>query len=83
MLKHKTLCLSADAASCLEERLAELRLSTAAQRDSETENEDVTGRSDGRSSDAEEISMSAFESYIRGMVGNVESRSVQVVVAEH
>lgn len=62
----------ADAASCLEERLAELHLSTSPQRDSEMENEeDATSLSDARSSEAEGISVSAFESYIRGMVGNV------------
>lgn len=54
-----------DAASSLEERLAELQLS--ARQDSETENQDVTGQSDTRDSESEEISMSAFESYIRGM----------------
>ncbi|XP_041820405.1 hydrolethalus syndrome protein 1 [Chelmon rostratus] len=56
-----------DAASCLEERLAELHLSTTAQRDFEMENEDETGQSDSQSSETEGISMSAFESYIRGM----------------
>ncbi|XP_044045490.1 hydrolethalus syndrome protein 1 isoform X2 [Siniperca chuatsi] len=56
-----------DAASCLEERLAELHLPSAAQRDLETENEDVTSQSDTQSSESEGISLSAFESYIRGM----------------
>ncbi|KAM9362941.1 centriolar and ciliogenesis-associated protein HYLS1 [Symphorus nematophorus] len=56
-----------DAASCLEERLAELHLSTAAQHDFETENEDITSQSDTQSSETEGISMSAFESYLRGM----------------
>lgn len=69
-------CLFADAASCLEERLAELHLSTTAQRDFEMENEDETGQSDSQSSETEGISMSAFESYIRGMVGNVWRCSV-------
>ncbi|XP_041640158.1 hydrolethalus syndrome protein 1 [Cheilinus undulatus] len=50
-----------DAASCLEERLADLRLSPSAQR--ELEDEDVSGHSDTPSS----VSMSAFDSYIRGM----------------
>ncbi|KAM3623357.1 uncharacterized protein V6R79_010128 [Siganus canaliculatus] len=54
-----------DAASLLEERLAELHLSTSAQRDFETEDEDVSSESDGQSSDA--ASMGVFESYIRGM----------------
>ncbi|XP_070771689.1 centriolar and ciliogenesis-associated protein HYLS1 isoform X2 [Enoplosus armatus] len=56
-----------DAASVLEERLAELHLSSSAQRDSEAESEDVTGPSDSQSSESEGISLSAFESYIRGM----------------
>ncbi|XP_076585311.1 centriolar and ciliogenesis-associated protein HYSL1 isoform X2 [Chaetodon auriga] len=60
-----------EAASCLEERLAELRLSTSAQRDFETENEDEASQSDSQSdsqsSESEGISMSAFESYIRSM----------------
>ncbi|XP_018528084.1 centriolar and ciliogenesis-associated protein HYLS1 [Lates calcarifer] len=58
-----------DAASCLEERLAELRLSTSAQCDDlETENDDETSQTDDtHSSDADGISLSAFESYIRGM----------------
>ncbi|XP_029350662.1 hydrolethalus syndrome protein 1 homolog [Echeneis naucrates] len=54
-----------DTASSLEERLAELRLS--AHPDSETENEDVSGHSDSCSSEPDRISLSAFESYIRGM----------------
>ncbi|KAI4796535.1 hypothetical protein KUCAC02_026922 [Chaenocephalus aceratus] len=54
-----------DAASFLEERLADLRLSPSAQRDFDTENED--GQSEPQSSDMEEGSLSAFESYIRGM----------------
>ncbi|XP_034056146.1 hydrolethalus syndrome protein 1 [Gymnodraco acuticeps] len=54
-----------DAASFLEERLADLRLSPSAQRDFETEYED--GQSETQSSDIEEGSLSAFESYIRGM----------------
>ncbi|XP_038568342.1 hydrolethalus syndrome protein 1 isoform X1 [Micropterus salmoides] len=56
-----------DAASCLDERLAELHLSSTAQRDFEAENEDVTSQSDAQSSESEGISLSAFESYIRGM----------------
>lgn len=56
-----------DTASSLEERLAELNLSTSPQRVFETENEDVTSQSDTQSSDTGGISMSAFESYIRGM----------------
>ncbi|XP_051239637.1 centriolar and ciliogenesis-associated protein HYSL1 isoform X2 [Dicentrarchus labrax] len=56
-----------DAASCLEERLAELHLPTAAQRGFETENEDATSQNDTQSSGTEGISLSAFESYIRGM----------------
>ncbi|KAM7008981.1 uncharacterized protein hyls1 isoform 2-T2 [Tautogolabrus adspersus] len=54
-------------ASCLEDRLAELRLSTSAQREFETENEDDSSPSETLSSEAEGISMSAFESYLRGM----------------
>ncbi|XP_031155768.1 hydrolethalus syndrome protein 1 homolog isoform X4 [Sander lucioperca] len=56
-----------DAASCLEERLADLQLSSSAQRDFETEHEDVTSQSDTRTSETEGLSFSAFESYIRGM----------------
>ncbi|KAL3066338.1 hypothetical protein OYC64_016318 [Pagothenia borchgrevinki] len=56
-----------DAASFLDERLADLRLSPSSQRDFETENEDVSGQSETQSSDIEEGSLSAFESYIRGM----------------
>ncbi|XP_040893301.1 hydrolethalus syndrome protein 1 [Toxotes jaculatrix] len=56
-----------DATSCLEERLAELHLSTSAQHDSETESDDAAGQSDAHSSEADRISLSAFESYIRGM----------------
>uniref|UniRef100_UPI0037E93DE0 centriolar and ciliogenesis-associated protein HYLS1 n=1 Tax=Semicossyphus pulcher TaxID=241346 RepID=UPI0037E93DE0 len=56
-----------DASSCLEQRLAELQLSSSAQRDFETENDDVSSQSETLSSEAEGISMSAFESYIRGM----------------
>ncbi|KAI3353521.1 hypothetical protein L3Q82_020044, partial [Scortum barcoo] len=62
-LRQKT-----DLASCLEERLAELHLSPSAERDDfETENEDVTSHSDAQSSDTDGVSLSAFESYIRGM----------------
>lgn len=60
--------MSAGAGSCLEERLEELRLSTSAQHDSDTESEAVTSQSDAQSSGSEELN--AFESYIRGMVGN-------------
>ncbi|XP_047433751.1 hydrolethalus syndrome protein 1 homolog isoform X4 [Mugil cephalus] len=58
-----------DATSYLEERLAELRVSTSAQRDSSSENEDRTDLSDTRSSEADGdgISLSALESYIRAM----------------
>ncbi|KAK5865405.1 hypothetical protein PBY51_019681 [Eleginops maclovinus] len=56
-----------DAASFLEERLDDLRLSPSAQRDFETANEDASGQSDTQSSELEDGSMSAFESYIRGM----------------
>lgn len=56
-----------DAVSCPEERLAELDLSSPAQHDFETENEDTTSQSETLSSEAEGVSMSAFESYIRGM----------------
>ncbi|XP_008282465.1 hydrolethalus syndrome protein 1 [Stegastes partitus] len=56
-----------DAASCLEERLADLHLSPAAQRDIEAEHEDTSDRSDSQSSQSDGISLSAFESYIRGM----------------
>lgn len=55
------------AASCLEERLADLHLSSPAQRDFETEDEDVTSQSDSQSSETEGVSFSAFESYMRGM----------------
>lgn len=54
--------------------MAELDLSTAAQKDFETESEDVTGQSETQSSDTDGVSLSAFESYIRGMVGNVNLR---------
>ncbi|XP_070712703.1 centriolar and ciliogenesis-associated protein HYLS1 [Pempheris klunzingeri] len=52
-----------ETSSCLEDRLAELHLSTSARRDFESED----GQSDTRSSETGGISMSAFESYIRGM----------------
>ncbi|XP_020495300.1 centriolar and ciliogenesis-associated protein HYSL1 isoform X3 [Labrus bergylta] len=58
---------SEDSVSCLEDRLAELRLSPSAQREFESENEDVSSPSETLSSEAEGISMSAFESYFRGM----------------
>ncbi|XP_073334877.1 centriolar and ciliogenesis-associated protein HYSL1 [Pagrus major] len=56
-----------DAASSLEERLADLSLSMSPQHDFETETEDVTGQSDTQSSESDGVPMSAFESYIRGM----------------
>ncbi|XP_028267418.1 hydrolethalus syndrome protein 1 homolog [Parambassis ranga] len=56
---------SEDAASCLEEQLDKLHLS--APRDSEVEGEDVMDHSDTQSSDTGDISLSAFESYIRQM----------------
>ncbi|CAJ1054143.1 Hydrolethalus syndrome protein 1-like protein [Xyrichtys novacula] len=52
-------------ASCLEERLAELHVSSPAQR--ETENDEVGSHSETQSSGAEGDALSAFESYIRGM----------------
>ncbi|XP_037546546.1 hydrolethalus syndrome protein 1 [Nematolebias whitei] len=55
-----------DVASCLEEQMAELDLSTAAQ-DFETESEDVTGQSETQSFDTDGVSLSAFEYYVRGM----------------
>uniref|UniRef100_A0A3Q3KYT9 HYLS1 centriolar and ciliogenesis associated n=1 Tax=Mastacembelus armatus TaxID=205130 RepID=A0A3Q3KYT9_9TELE len=58
---------NSDAVSCMEERLAELHLSTSDQHDSEMESEDVTSQSETPSSSADGISLSAFESYIRGM----------------
>lgn len=69
-----------DAASCLEERLADLNLSPSAQRDFDAESEDVTSQSDTQSSESDRVPMSAFESYIRGMVGNVVSQNVCVTV---
>ncbi|CAJ1054140.1 hydrolethalus syndrome protein 1 homolog isoform X2 [Xyrichtys novacula] len=56
---------SEDSASCLEERLAELHVSSPAQR--ETENDEVGSHSETQSSGAEGDALSAFESYIRGM----------------
>ncbi|KAK7930090.1 hypothetical protein WMY93_006485 [Mugilogobius chulae] len=50
-------------ASCLEDRLADLHLSTSPQH--ESENEDLTSRSESLSS--ESLSEGAFESYVRGM----------------
>ncbi|XP_034756975.1 hydrolethalus syndrome protein 1 isoform X3 [Etheostoma cragini] len=52
-----------DAASCLEERLADLQLSSSAPRDYETEHGDAASQSDTRTSGT----FSAFESYVRGM----------------
>ncbi|XP_029016243.1 centriolar and ciliogenesis-associated protein HYLS1 [Betta splendens] len=51
--------------SFLQERLADLHVSTSAHCDSDTENEDVTSESDASS--GEEIPLSAFESYLQGM----------------
>ncbi|XP_036965133.1 hydrolethalus syndrome protein 1 homolog [Acanthopagrus latus] len=56
-----------DAASSLEERLADLNLSPSSQHDFEAESEDVTSQSDTQSSESDRVPMSAFESYIRGM----------------
>lgn len=56
-----------DAASCLEEQLADLHLSTAAPQDTEGETEDTSDQSDSQSSESDGVSLSAFESYIRGM----------------
>ncbi|XP_034543961.1 hydrolethalus syndrome protein 1 homolog isoform X2 [Notolabrus celidotus] len=56
-----------DATSCLEDRLEELCLSSPAQRDLETENDDIDSRSETQSSETDRVSVSAFESYIRGM----------------
>lgn len=55
--------VDSEGASCLEERLADLRLSPSVRHDSE--NEELTSRSESHSS--EELSEGAFESYIRGM----------------
>uniref|UniRef100_A0A3B4XMH5 HYLS1 centriolar and ciliogenesis associated n=1 Tax=Seriola lalandi dorsalis TaxID=1841481 RepID=A0A3B4XMH5_SERLL len=63
-IKRKVL---SDESVCLEDRLAELHLSTSPCHGSETENEDVTSQSDSRSSEPDGISLTAFESYIRGM----------------
>lgn len=54
-----------EAASCLEDRLADLHISTSTQHDFETEIEDETSQDDTQSSDG--ITASAFESYIRGL----------------
>ncbi|KAM9770835.1 centriolar and ciliogenesis-associated protein HYLS1 isoform 1-T3 [Menidia menidia] len=57
-----------DVASRLEEQLADLQLSTSARRRFEAE-EDASTESDAQSSQTDGISLSAFESYIRGMTG--------------
>ncbi|KAM4595429.1 centriolar and ciliogenesis-associated protein HYLS1 isoform 1-T1 [Fundulus diaphanus] len=57
---------SADAASILEERMAELDLSTSDQKDYEAESEDLT-ESDAQSSETDGVNLSAFESYIQHM----------------
>lgn len=54
-------------ASGLEEQLAELHLSTSLQQDFESESEDVTSQSDTQSSESDGGSLSAFDSYMRGM----------------
>uniref|UniRef100_A0A3Q0RWJ1 HYLS1 centriolar and ciliogenesis associated n=1 Tax=Amphilophus citrinellus TaxID=61819 RepID=A0A3Q0RWJ1_AMPCI len=58
---------SDDSASGLEEQLAELHLSTSPQQDFESESEDVTSQSDTQSSESDGGSLSAFDSYMRGM----------------
>lgn len=64
----------AGTASCLEERLAQLHLATSPEQESpESDNEDLDDQSDTQTSESERVSLSAFESYIKGMVGNVVS----------
>uniref|UniRef100_A0A3B3ZEF5 Centriolar and ciliogenesis-associated protein HYLS1 C-terminal domain-containing protein n=1 Tax=Periophthalmus magnuspinnatus TaxID=409849 RepID=A0A3B3ZEF5_9GOBI len=58
---------SEDSASCLEERLADIHLSTSLRH--KFENEELMSHSESPSS--ESLSEGAFESYVRGMVGNV------------
>lgn len=62
-----------DAASRLEERLADLRLSPSTQHDSE--NEDITRSSDTQSSEG--MSLEAFESYIRTMTRTRSERDLR------
>ncbi|XP_061583464.1 centriolar and ciliogenesis-associated protein HYLS1 [Cololabis saira] len=56
-----------DAASCLEERLAGLNLSTSPQREFE-EQTDVSSDRSSRSDRSDDMSLSAFESYIGRMI---------------
>uniref|UniRef100_A0A3Q3AK30 HYLS1 centriolar and ciliogenesis associated n=1 Tax=Kryptolebias marmoratus TaxID=37003 RepID=A0A3Q3AK30_KRYMA len=66
---------SEDVSSCLEERMAGLDLSTSAQKDFEAESENGT-----KSSDTDGTSLSAFESYIRGMVRNVNLPGFEIFI---
>ncbi|KAM4750977.1 centriolar and ciliogenesis-associated protein HYSL1 isoform 2-T2 [Anableps anableps] len=50
-----------DAASCLEDRMAELDLASSDQKDYETD------ENDSQSSETDDVDFSAFESYIKGM----------------
>ncbi|KAM4750976.1 uncharacterized protein hyls1 isoform 1-T1 [Anableps anableps] len=52
---------SKDAASCLEDRMAELDLASSDQKDYETD------ENDSQSSETDDVDFSAFESYIKGM----------------
>lgn len=55
-------------ASCLEERLAQLHLATSPEQESpESDNEDLDDQSDTQTSESERVSLSAFESYMKGM----------------
>uniref|UniRef100_A0A3Q2VPT0 HYLS1 centriolar and ciliogenesis associated n=1 Tax=Haplochromis burtoni TaxID=8153 RepID=A0A3Q2VPT0_HAPBU len=59
---------SEDSASCLEERLAQLHLATSPEQESpESDNEDLDDQSDTQTSESERVSLSAFESYMKGM----------------
>ncbi|XP_038144087.1 uncharacterized protein si:dkey-23f9.4 isoform X2 [Cyprinodon tularosa] len=63
-----------DAASCLEERIAELDLSPSDQ-ESEAESEDVTDESSSSpTSEADGFTLSAFQSYINGMAQTQSNR---------
>ncbi|XP_035992624.1 hydrolethalus syndrome protein 1 isoform X2 [Fundulus heteroclitus] len=64
--REEILAWMKDAASRLEERMAELDLSTSDQKDYEAESEDLT-ESDAQSSDTDGVNLSAFESYIQRM----------------
>lgn len=55
----------------MEEQMAELDLCTSAQEDFDAESEYVADQSETQSSDTDGVSLSAFKSYIRGMVGNM------------